>query len=538
MKPYKIILLSFVSAGIILASCTKDLDTEPLKTESITSATVFDDTTAYVEFLAKLYGSLTLTGQIGGYGDRDIDQPNDEGVTSFMRLYWSMQEISTDEAINAWCDPNLVEIHGHIWSDQNLYIQKLYQRIFINITYCNEYIRVVGKKAGDLSGNLKAEVKQYIAEARFLRALNYYYALDLWGNVPFVTEDNATGAFLPEQIKRADLFSYIESELKDITSELLPPNQDSRYYARANKAAAWILLSRLYLNSEVYLGKGNTKYTECIAFSDSVIHAGYTLHPDYRELFLADNHTCLDEIIFPIAEDGLNTQNYGGVMYIIHASCNGDAGLLDYFGISGGASGGGWNGNRFTSAFTAKFDDVTGNTDQRALFYTTNQSDTVNVVTDFTQGYLSTKFRNITSTGEKGQHADFVDTDFPLFRLADVYLMYAEAVIRGGSGGNLSTALGYINALRERAYGDDSGNISATDLTLNFILDERARELHWEAQRRTDLIRFGLFTGDGYLWDWKGNVMEGVSTDSHLNLLPIPSSDLGLNTNLIQNTGY
>jgi hypothetical protein len=122
--------------------------------------------------------------------------------------------------------------------------------------------------------------------------------------------------------------------------------------------------------------------------------------------------------------------------------------------------------------------------------------------------------------------------------LADVYLMYAEAVLRGGSGGDAATALNYVNMIRERAYGDEGGNITAADLSLDFILDERAREFYWEAQRRTDLIRFGKFTGDDYLWEWKGAVKNGRSIDQKFNIYPIPAADVIANPNLTQNSGY
>jgi len=100
----------------------------------------------------------------------------------------------------------------------------------------------------------------------------------------------------------------------------------------------------------------------------------------------------------------------------------------------------------------------------------------------------------------------------------------------------MATAVTYVNALRERAYGDNSGDV--TTLDLDFLLDERARELYWEAQRRTDLIRFGKFTGGDYVWEWKGNVQEGTATDAYRDLYPIPSNDMNANPNLVQNTGY
>jgi hypothetical protein len=176
--------------------------------------------------------------------------------------------------------------------------------------------------------------------------------------------------------------------------------------------------------------------------------------------------------------------------------------------------------------------------DGRGMFYTDGQNLEIEDLFEFTEGYAITKWKNVTSTGVAGVDKTHPDTDFPMFRLADSYLMYAEAVIRGGAGGDLGTALSYINALRERAYGDSYGNMTQADLTLDFILDERARELFWEGHRRTDLIRFGKFTGGDYLWAWKGAVKEGKAVDAKYNLFPIPASDLGANPNLTPTPGY
>jgi starch-binding outer membrane protein, SusD/RagB family len=206
------------------------------------------------------------------------------------------------------------------------------------------------------------------------------------------------------------------------------------------------------------------------------------------------------------------------------------------FGVNGG-----WGGIRTTSALVEKFDDNTGATDKRALFWSDGQAMDINDVGLFTDGWAVTKFRNRKLDGSQATAnvpANFVNTDFPMFRLADAYLMFAEAVTRGGDGGTRTEALDYVNALRARAYGDNSGNITDAELTLDFILDERSRELFFEGHRRTDLIRFGKFSGDGYLWPWKGNVKEGAATSAHLNLYPIPSADLGANPTLEQNAGY
>jgi hypothetical protein len=533
MKSYKIFSILVVMMVMVTESCTKKLDTVPVDPLVSTSANVYNSATALKGGLAKLYASTIVSGQNSNFTEPDV-AASDQGTACFMREFWAAEEVTTDECINAWGDGGLVEYHGGIWSDQNLYVQLMYERIFVNVAFCNQYIRDASVKLGALpSGITQATLQQYLAEARFLRAYYYECAMDMYGNVPFATEADLPGTFTPKQISRADLFKYIESELLAIAPTLAAPGTNE--YARADQAADWALLSRMYLNAQVYTG--TQRNTDCITYANKIIASGkYSLHGNYQQLFLADNDTFHDEIILPLAEDGLNTQSYGDVTFIIHAGVGGSEDATNEFGIASG----GWAGNRMTNTFVTRvFPDATGKTDQRAIFYTAGQTlGPVNDPTVFTEGYLSAKWKNVTSTGKPGSNNTFVDTDFPLFRLGEVYLNYAEAVLRGGAGGDAGTALGYINKLRERAYGGATGDITAAQLTLNFMIDERGRELYWEMFRRTDLIRFGLFTGGSYLWDWKGNVKGGTATDAHLNIFPLPASDLQLNSNLIQNPGY
>ena len=198
----------------------------------------------------------------------------------------------------------------------------------------------------------------------------------------------------------------------------------------------------------------------------------------------------------------------------------------------------GWAGLRTTKAFVQKFADPSGATDKRAMFHMPGQNLEINDIGEFRDGYSIRKWKNKTSTGANGSNLTWVDTDFPMFRLAEAYFIYAEAVLRGGTGGSATQALTYINNLRQRAYGNTSGNISAAQLTLDFILDERAREMVWEAKRRTDLIRYNQFTTATYLWPWKGNVKDGAAVASTRNLFPIPSAEINTNPNLVQNPGY
>jgi len=173
--------------------------------------------------------------------------------------------------------------------------------------------------------------------------------------------------------------------------------------------------------------------------------------------------------------------------------------------------------------------------DRRPFFFSEGQTLEIDDVTQFTQGYAVNKFKNINADGSNGSDTDFPDTDFPVFRLADFYLMAAEAHFRLG---NTAQAVEYMNVVRSRAFGGIGGTITESQLDLNFILDERARELYWECHRRTDLIRFGQFSDGDYLWEWKGGVKEGIQTPTYRNVFPIPSADIAANNNLTQNEGY
>ncbi len=513
--------------GFLLVSCTKDLDRKPFY--DVTSAVVYKDLAGYKEVLAKAYAGLSLTGNRGPDGNGDISGI-DEGFSSYLRQYWQAQELSTDEAVIGWNDATIRDFHTMTWGSSDVFLRAIYNRIYFQVTLCNEFIResTPGKLSDrNITGADATEIGFFRAEARFLRAMSYYHALDLFGNVPFVTENDPIGKFLPSQITRVNLFNYIESELKAIENDLKAAK--SNEYGRVDKAAAWALLAKLYLNASVYTG--NPRYTDAIAYCNKIIPAGYSLIPNYRYLFLADNDvTGVNEIIFPVTFDGNKSRTWGGTTYLVHAPIGGSMSASTH-GVDFG-----WGGLRTTKQFVNKFSGPAG--DQRANFYTSGQNIDIGDISTFTDGYAIIKFRNVTSGGAPGSNITWVDTDYPMFRLAEIYLTYAEAVLRGGSGGDATTALNYINALRQRAYGNSSGNITAPQLTLDFILDERAKELHWEATRRTDLIRYGQFTEGTYLWAWKGGVAGGQAVSSNRKLYPIPAADLVANPNLAQNPGY
>jgi hypothetical protein len=380
------------------------------------------------------------------------------------------------------------------------------------------------------------------AEARFCRSLAYYILMDMFGIPPFITEENWSIA--PSQLPRTELFTWIENELTSIRESLPIARQGE--YGRADQAAVDALLARMYLNATTYIGM--ERYTDCIAACNRVIASGYQLADNYAELFMADNGEnprANKEIIFPVLFDGQTTQSYGMAAVIL-----GSRSSSDFADVPAGISGG-WDGFRGTPELVRKFDFQNNATpkadeilDKRGIFFDKNRSIdiTTSVTGTFTtEGWSVYKYTNVKSDGQPGSNTTFPDTDFPMFRLADVYLMYAEAVARGGQGGSLATAVQYVNALRQRAYGDDAHGVTEVWLTENNyrnILDERCRELYWEGTRRTDLIRYGLFTSTDYLWTFKGGVLSGTGVSNRYNVFPIPVTDISVNANLKQNEGY
>jgi len=526
MKGIKFLTVIIAGFVFIFTSCVKDLDTVPIDEDVITSEDIFDDPEAYEQVLAKLYAGLAISGQEGPAGDADIGGI-DEGFGQYLRGYFYHQVLPTDEAVIGWDDQTLRDFNYQAWSADDVFVMAMYSRIFYQIAACNDFIRETSDEKLDergIEGELREDIQAYRAEARFLRALSYWHALDLFGNVPFVTEEDGIGAYHPPQTNRPELFSYIEEELLEIEDNMAAPNEVE--YGRADRGALWTLLAKLYLNAEVYTGQD--RYSDVITYTEKIINeGGYSLEDEYEHLFLADNEA-LNEIIFGIRYDGDRTQTYGGTTFIIKAAIGGEMSATD-LGVDEG-----WGGLRTTGPLYDLFDDEA---DPRGMFFTEGQQKEIESISDFAHGIAVQKFKNLDRQGNPGSNAVFPDTDFPMFRLADVYLMYAEANLRGG-GGSETTAIDYINELRERAYGDNSENIVAADLDLSFILDERGRELYWECHRRTDLIRFGKFTGGDYLWPWKGNTQSGIATDSKYNLFPIPDADMTANPNLTQNTGY
>ncbi len=541
----KILISGIFLSALMITSCVKDLNVIPKDPNTILAGNLGDNPVYMKQTLGKIYASFMISGQ-GSNGGDDISASDGNFFTT-TRALWNCQEITTDEAICAWGDVGIADLNTQTWSAQNPFLTALYQRLSLSVTYANEFIR-------NTNGNNDPQIVQYNAEARFLRALAYAWNIDLFGNPPFTTDADGVGKFFPKQLDtnpqlgRTKLFNYVVSELRSIESKL----GDAKFsYPQADKGACWMLLARLYLNAQVYTG--TAKWDSCKLYCDKVIGSGkYSLATNYRQNFSADNDGNRNpEMIFAWEQDGINTQGYVGTTFIIESSS--DAIYLkaeDYHGLTSNTN---WNGNRARKQFMNVLVDTIatyGNVpvpasdvtfsqckDKRVYLKMKKSMDIPSPSSSGDYGIGNYKFtaRNGDGTQAVNYNAAYASTDFPIFRLADAYLMRAEALFNTG---DLANSVKDVNIIRTRAFGNATGNITTAQLTAKFLLDERGREFYYEAQRRTDLVRFGKFTDGNYNWAWKGGTFNGTNTDKHLNLFPIPGAEVSANPFIKQNPGY
>jgi len=515
----------------------------------------------------KIYATLGLTGQQGPAGQGDI-AGIDEGNSSFFRMIYTMNEFPADLIFWVWADVGVEDIRTARWNTANPLIRGLYSRLYFNITLCNLYL---DETAGDNSSDVRAKR----AETRFIRALNYFYLLDMFGNVPFTTRISREN---PQQILRADLYAWLVDELRDLYKDLAPAGNRISYY-RVDQAAAWLLLSRLFLNAEVYTSvletrtPGTPDWENAALYAKKVIDSPYRLASEYRFLFMGDNNNLSAvndahrEIILPIAQHGQFARSWGGSMFLIAAHHTGE---MAEWGTTDA-----WQCIRSRRQLVELFFPtlapyehlnnaaVKGETeyiisragDDRAMFTNFRVNEQGDVImgslmgrrfrqgvdagtpttAPFFEGWAITKFNNhFADPNRSPSDPVWPDMDIPFMRKAEAYLNYAEAVFRGAPESGMS-ALEAINIVRSRA--------NATPLTsLNEmeILRERGREFYSEGYRRSDLIRFNRFGGNAgnYHWEWKGGEFMSRHFEEFRNLYPIPMADMIANPNLTQNYGY
>ena len=534
-------IFSAVAAAAMLTACVGDLNTIPLNPTDVTSETAYGaDEQGYVQGLAKIYFQLTSNNT------QDL-QVADGGASEFIRAFWSTQEVTADAAKCAWGDAWVNDLNNCTWKGDvlNDAVYAVYVRTLQGITYVNEYLRQTSDanlSTRGCSDEVKAKVQQFRAEARFLRAYFYWAAMDTFGQVPFSTENTQFGGgYNPPQKPAAEIFDFIVDELNDLASEgsAMPAAQSN--YPRADKGSVLGLLARVYLNAEVYTG--TAKWAEAKAACEKIYALGYALAPTHAELFRGDNgenDAVKKEFLFAASYDAESNQSYGGTTYLTLSTLSGDDGAVNITGINGG-----WAGNRVPYEYVAKwFEDVKNPDyaegtyeykDARAgYFYIKGRSESMqDNLNTFLNGWSCIKFNNVPHDMDAVDYAataatkNFSDIDWPLIRLGEIHLIYAEACMHAGGDASAQVA-----ALAERA-----GVAAPAAIDADFLMAERARELMWEAHRRTDLIRYGKWIS-GYNWTFKGGNFGGQDLPAHFNVFPVPSTELATNLDLQQNPGY
>ena len=572
----KHIILKTAVTGLLLmgmVSCADDLNISSIDPKTSPS---FNE----MELLAKQYGTLGLTGQIGGSGAQDFG--DDEGESGFYRVVFNLQELCADEIAWAWQDnEDMKPLTNIAWTQSSARAYWAYQRLSYDVTLYNSYLSEIGDRTD-------GEYPHYIAEVRFLRALHFYHFLDLFHKAPFQVDFNFD---LPIEKAGVDLYNWIDAELTEIEGQLAPMGSFNSMdnFGRADQGAAYMLHARLALNSEVYTDGQVKDYQKAINYCNLLIGGPYELSKatnakgftGYEQVFMGDNdenEQARKEIIFPIRQDGNHIQEHAGSTYLVSSpriagmpysftdnywSCNfarrtlvekffanvNDCPLAKAEDIVAYLEKMGWESFPLDEAKVIAADEELGGTtasikvaanDDRALFYagvggcTAKKTRTYDIdgnIKDFLNGLSIVKWQNRRSDDDASKMSGtiYADTDIPLFRLAEAYLTRAEAKLRLGQDG----ALADVNELRSRAHTSQLGGIELSQMP-----DEWCREFYFEGRRRTDLVRFGLFTSSRYVWPMKGGTAKGTGVDSHFNVYPIPYNDIVGNPNMTQNPGY
>ena len=554
----KTAMASMLCMGFV--SCADELNIKSIDPQSNPTYTVEG-------LLAKQYATLGLTGQKGPAGSSDLGR-GDEGESGFIRTIFNLQELMTDET--AWAyqtDPGIGPITNLSWNSDNERVNWAYQRLIFDITLYNQFIF---EQSGSLS-------EDKIAEVRFLRALNYYYFLDLYRKAPFKDTFDTN---LPTEKSGKDLYEWLDNELTTIEPLMAEVGayNNSENFGRADRGAAYALHARLALNSEVYTDGQVKDYQKAIHYCDEIINSGkYDLSrvakngwSGYQQLFMGDNDCnpeAMKEIIFPIRQDGMKTRQYGGTTYLVSAAT--------IAGMPYASTGDPWKcmfarenliekffpnkdipmatvndvlDNPSTEQVRAKDNEMGISTadviakakDDRALFYMgvgsceTGKVRTINPGENITgplNGASFVKWSNLHADGTAQHDQNYSDTDFPVFRLAEIYLTRAEAKYRlNGSQEGLADIL--------EVQGRANRQIKATSVDEKTLIDEWCREFYMEGRRRSDLVRFGLFTGSKYLWNFKGGVEKGAGIPTYYDIYPIPADEIKNNPNMSQNPKY
>ncbi len=530
MKIFKYMAIGCVALSMGMASCTDDLNVEP---DDPNKKTELKDGSEYYGFLAQVYGGLVLSGIDGG-SDITVD---DGGAGVYSRQLWNLQELCTDEAFigKNWADPGIDELDYSTWSSDNHWLYESFSRFTFQIALCNEFLRTIDGAASVANPISAEEIQLMKCEVRTLRALSYYHMIDLFGKGPWVTEVDAVGSTPPTK-ERAELYQLVVADLKDAINGLKPAA--SHIYGRVSREAGYMLLAKLYLNAGVYTG--TPAWADCANACKEILKTINTLADEYKYLFCASNDKYArgGEILWCIPQDASTTITYGGTTYLAAGAYNSNLPVyneekrqdFDEVLLNLGLGVTGWGGPRMRPELVKAFNE----SDSRRLIFEGNMTNDLEAIGDWGldgSGYMCVKYvytpeeDYYNTTREHTNSTVFNSTDFPLFRLADTFLMLAECQLNGVE----CNGQYYMDQVRERA------NQNPIELTKENLLAERLRELYWEGHRRSDLVRFGVFTGGSYVWSWKGGDLAGRATPSYRNLYAIPTKNIAT---IGQNPGY
>lgn len=428
--------------------------------------------------------------------------------------YWSLQEYTSDEVVvptrgTDWYDNGVpMKMHQHTWEEDTRDINNGWSFAYGGIGKCNDVLEKIIEIKGADETTYDQVAKAGVSETKVLRAFYHLLAMDLYGNIAI-----SDGKRAVKQSTRKEVFEWIEKEIQDNIEQL----SDEVRYGSVTKPVAHTLLAKLYLNAKVYTG--TPRWQEALQQCNYIIDGGYgyALNEDYFTTFKKDN-VGNKEIIFPIVFDAIYAKGNMFHLMTMHYT------QADAYGFKTNT----WNGPCTLQSFYNSYDDSDSRKaqwfvgaikkDGKVLKYSNATLDNVDAIIvpqvttiqdpTATNSFEGARFVKFEIEPGIEHHAN---SDFPIYRLADIYLMKAEALMRLNGEKATQEAVDMVNLVRERT-GLEKYTIAT--LTMDELLAERGRELAWEGHRRQDLIRFGKFTSGG--WEFT----EPHSTNR--NIFPIP----------------
>jgi len=457
---------------------------------------------------------------------------------------WGLQTVSSDECVvptrapgNDWYDGGVWQaFHKHEWEVRLDKLNGVWVSIYSGITTCNRVLYDLDTYKSSMD---ESTYNKYKAETVVLRGFYYTLLLDLFGNVPYVDDYEGEITAYP-QSKRAEIY---EKVVKDIVDNLvnLEDTPTASNYGRCTKNMAYAMLAKLYLNGKILKGASNYESADMnkvIEYCDLIIKSGhYEVVSDFKAPFKVKNESCKENIFVIPMQNGINSN--GDYEFHFH-KFSGHSRFRQIFGLNVG----GWNGGCATPSFIAYYKD--DDTRKRATFiyglcFTPQGEPIPNPDLTGEQLELTIEVESLEAAkkwnGARIQKYEYeagmtgnMNNDFVIYRMADIYYMKAEALLRGGTGSSLATLCAdeQFQLIRVRA---NQPVYTEATLTLDELIIERGREFAWEGWRRQDLIRWDQFSKGS--WTFKA-----AKNDNIRDLFPIPYDQITKNPSWTQNPGY